>query len=398
MENNDAIEYNKDMKEVSASLVQYAEQDLLPLYRDADKAHDLDHVRQVIKNSLEIAQEYDCDIDMVYAIAVYHDLGVLVDRERHEFFSGQKLIADKELSRWFTPEKIRIMKEAVEDHRASRKERPRSLYGCIIAEADRDLDPLRIVERCVDFELSAHPEDTEKKHRERILSHLEEKYGVNGYLKCWLETKKNREGLDQIHRWQKSGEMEAIADSILQKKKVRVTTLCYLEKDGCWLMLNRNKKKNDYNGGKWIGIGGKVEKNESVEECLVREVKEESGLDLFSWHYYGVIRFVSDIVEDMHLFSSADFKGELKECDEGTLAWIKKEDAFSLPLWEGDREFLRDMLEGKEKISMELIYEDEQLKEVLTRESGKEEREQAREGRRENALQFLIFKKIRTIN
>lgn len=135
------------------------------------------------------------------------------------------------------------------------------------------------------------------------------------------------------------------------------TTLCYIEKDGQYLMLNRNKKAKDINAGKWIGVGGKLKSGESVEECLLREVKEETGLTLTSYAYRGRILFDSDAVgqELMHVFTADGFVGELGICDEGELAWVLKENIFSLPMWEGDREMFK-RLEKDDFFEMTLIY------------------------------------------
>ena len=121
------------------------------------------------------------------------------------------------------------------------------------------------------------------------------------------------------------------------------TTLCYIEKDGKYLMLHRVKKENDLNKDKWIGIGGKFEDRESPEQCNRREAYEETGLTLGKCEYRGVITFISDKwpTEYMHLFTCSDFSGDIKECDEGTLEWVNKNDVYSLPLWEGDKIFLK---------------------------------------------------------
>lgn len=140
---------------------------------------------------------------------------------------------------------------------------------------------------------------------------------------------------------------------------MRNTTLCYLERDGCYLMLHRIKKENDLNRDKWIGIGGKFEEGESPENCLLREVREETGLTLDSWRYCGIVTFVSDEwgTEYMHLFHSEDFHGSLRECDEGLLEWIEKSALASLPdLWEGDRIFLRMMENNEPFFSLKLCY------------------------------------------
>lgn len=145
------------------------------------------------------------------------------------------------------------------------------------------------------------------------------------------------------------------------------TTLCYIEKDDKYLMLYRNKKKNDLNAGKWIGVGGKVEPGETPEECVLRETFEETGLTLKKVLLRGVIGFYSDIWEDekMYLYTATDFEGEISEdCNEGELKWIPKEEIMKLSLWEGDRFFLRDMLDGKMDINMSLYYEGDTLVKV----------------------------------
>ena len=121
------------------------------------------------------------------------------------------------------------------------------------------------------------------------------------------------------------------------------TTVCYIEKDGKYLMLHRVKKKNDLNENKWIGIGGKFEDKESPEECMLREAMEETGLTLIKPEYRGILTFVSDKwpTEYIHLFYANNFLGEIKECDEGNLEWVKIEDIYSLPLWQGDKIFLK---------------------------------------------------------
>lgn len=146
------------------------------------------------------------------------------------------------------------------------------------------------------------------------------------------------------------------------------STLCYIEQNGKYLMLFRNKKTHDVNGQKWVGVGGKFEPGETAEQCLIREVKEETGLELLSYHYFGVINFISDEWEDehMHLFLGTAFSGKLiPDCPEGELHWIEKEKVLDLPMWEGDPYFLKEMLNGADKISMTLRYEGEKLVEVF---------------------------------
>jgi len=141
------------------------------------------------------------------------------------------------------------------------------------------------------------------------------------------------------------------------------STLCYIERGDAWLLLHRVKKKNDLNQDKWIGLGGKFEENESPEECVLREVKEESGLTLTSYRYRGVVTFVSDKAEGeyMHLFTADGFVGEAGECDEGVLEWIKKSDFAALPQWEGDKIFLRLLEENAPFFSLKLVYAGDRL-------------------------------------
>ena len=144
---------------------------------------------------------------------------------------------------------------------------------------------------------------------------------------------------------------------------MRNTTLCHIEKDGCYLMLHRIKKENDLNRDKWVGIGGKFEDRESPEECNSREVLEETGLTLNSARYCGLVTFVSDKweTEYMHIFHSDDFSGTVKDCDEGVLEWIKKENLYTLPIWEGDKIFLRLIEENAPFFSLKLVYEGDRL-------------------------------------
>lgn len=141
------------------------------------------------------------------------------------------------------------------------------------------------------------------------------------------------------------------------------TTLCYIERGDEYLMLHRVKKKNDINKDKWIGLGGKFEEDESPEECLLREVYEESGLKLSSWKYRGIVTFVNTECESefMHLFTADSFEGDIGPCDEGELEWIKKSELMELTLWEGDRIFLRLLEEGEPFFSLKLSYEGDKL-------------------------------------
>lgn len=148
---------------------------------------------------------------------------------------------------------------------------------------------------------------------------------------------------------------------------MKTTTLCYIERDNKYLMLYRNKKKDDCNKNKYVGVGGKVEKGESPEDCVLREVKEETSLTLDSFKLRGVVYFISDIYQDeyMFLFTSDSFSGELGTTDEGELCWVEKEKVVDLPLWEGDKVFLKLLCEREEFFSLKLCYKGERLQEAV---------------------------------
>lgn len=148
---------------------------------------------------------------------------------------------------------------------------------------------------------------------------------------------------------------------------MKQTTLCYLERGDAYLMLHRTKKENDENHDKWIGVGGKFEAGESPEDCMRREIFEETGLTVTEYSYRGIVTFVSDLygTEYMHLFTVTDWEGEARECDEGELAWIKKQELFDLTLWEGDRIFLRLLQEDAPFFSLKLTYRGDELTEAV---------------------------------
>lgn len=141
------------------------------------------------------------------------------------------------------------------------------------------------------------------------------------------------------------------------------STLCYIEKDGKYLMLHRIKKENDINRDKWIGIGGKFEDKESPEDCVLREVYEETGLTLTSYSYRGIVTFISNVCETeyMHLFTADGFTGNISDCDEGVLEWIDKKELYDLTLWEGDKIFLKLLDEDIPFFSLKLEYENDEL-------------------------------------
>ena len=145
------------------------------------------------------------------------------------------------------------------------------------------------------------------------------------------------------------------------------TTVCYLERGTQYLLLHRTKKENDENAGKWIGVGGKCEENESPEDCMLREVREETGLSVTQHRLRGVITFVSDAWEGqyMYLFTASKWHGALTDCDEGELAWVERTDMLHLPLWEGDRIFLALLAEERPFFSLPLVYQGDSLQQAV---------------------------------
>lgn len=183
---------------MNPGLKRYIEREIIPRYEHFDRAHDVGHVRTVIARSLELAARYEVDADMVYAIAAYHDTGLVNGRENHHLDAGRILAADHELRRWFSEEQIRTMREAVEDHRASSKNAPRSIYGRIVAEADRVIDPATIIRRTVQYGLDHCPGLDREGHFVRCLEHLREKYAEGGYLKLWIPESENARQLEAL--------------------------------------------------------------------------------------------------------------------------------------------------------------------------------------------------------
>lgn len=183
---------------VSLDLMEFVEQNILPKYAGFDKAHRLSHVTRVIKSSLDIAKRLGADVNMAYAIAAYHDLGLEGPRAIHHITSGKIMLADRRLRRWFTEEQIKIMKEAVEDHRASASHTPRSVYGKIVAEADRELDPDIVFTRIVEYGIDHYPEKNKEEQWQRFVDHCENKYSNHGYIKLWIPNSPNEQKIKII--------------------------------------------------------------------------------------------------------------------------------------------------------------------------------------------------------
>lgn len=184
---------------VKPEIVEYVEREVIPQYAGFDKAHREDHVRMVIEQSLKLAERMrEAKPDMVYVAAAFHDLGLVNGREKHHIDSRRILEDNDFLKKYFSEQEIRTMGEAVEDHRASNQNAPRSQYGLIIAEADRFIDPETIVRRTIQYGLCHYPELDREGHYRRTIQHLTEKYGPNGYLKIWIRWSDNAERLRRL--------------------------------------------------------------------------------------------------------------------------------------------------------------------------------------------------------
>ena len=183
---------------IRQELMDYIENKIFPLYGNFDPAHCVGHVKQVVADSLRYAAYYDADPELVYAAAAFHDTGLSAGREKHHLYSGRMVREDEFLRRYFRPEQIKIIAEAVEDHRASSGSMPRSLYGRIIAEADRQLDPEEVLRRTVQYGLTHYPELDREGHFERFCKHLTEKYAEGGYLQLWLPESDNVQKLAKL--------------------------------------------------------------------------------------------------------------------------------------------------------------------------------------------------------
>lgn len=182
----------------SLDLVEFVETQILPQYANFDRAHNLEHVTRVIRRSMEMVKITGADINMAYVIAAYHDLGMSGPRAIHHLTGGKILANDARLKKWFTKEQIKMMKEAVEDHRASASHAPRSLYGKIVAEADRDISVDIVIRRTIQYGLGNYPELDKEGHWKRFKQHLDEKYSVNGYIRLWLSHSPNERSLNEL--------------------------------------------------------------------------------------------------------------------------------------------------------------------------------------------------------
>lgn len=188
------------MNELPRELIHYITTQIVPKYSAFDKAHQIDHAEKVIQESMLLAAHYPVNSKMVYVIAAYHDLGLCEGRKFHHIVSGEILEKDSQLKEWFTPEEIAVMKEAVEDHRASNKEVPRTIYGRIVSEADRIIDSQLTIQRTVLYGLSHFPELDKEEQYNRFLEHLLVKYAEGGYLKLWIPESTNADRLKEFRQ------------------------------------------------------------------------------------------------------------------------------------------------------------------------------------------------------
>ena len=175
----------------SLDLMEFVETQILPQYAQFDKAHNISHANKV-------AHRMGANLNMAYVVAAYHDLGLSGPRAVHHITSGKILLQDARLKRWFTPEQIMLMKEAVEDHRASASRAPRNIYGKIVAEADRDIHPETVIRRTIQYGLANYPQLDREGHWQRFLQHMDEKYSVNGYIRLWIQGSENERNLNEL--------------------------------------------------------------------------------------------------------------------------------------------------------------------------------------------------------
>ena len=186
------------VQQVSLEIMEFIEHNILPKYTAFGKSHGLQHVNRVIKNSIELANYTGADINMVYVIAAYQDLGMSGPRAIHHLTGGKILRNDSRLKKWFNADQLKIMKEAVEDHRASSSHTPRTIYGKIVAEADRDLELDVVFSRAIQYGLENYPELNKEQQWKRFEAHMNEKYSRNGYIHLWIPGSPNAKKLKNI--------------------------------------------------------------------------------------------------------------------------------------------------------------------------------------------------------
>ena len=201
---------------INPQLKLYVEGKIIPIYDGFDAGHRRDHAQSVIAQALDFCRYYDVNPNMVYAAAAFHDTGLRDGRERHHLVSGEIIRTDAELPRWFSPEQIEIIAQAAEDHRASSGSEPRSIYGRIVAEADRLIDPGTVIRRTVQYSLSHYPDYDIEAHKQRCIAHLREKYGDDGYLRLWIPESPNAARLEALRALIRDGSaLKKISEEIV---------------------------------------------------------------------------------------------------------------------------------------------------------------------------------------
>lgn len=182
----------------SLDLVEFVETKILPQYAAFDAAHNMEHVTRVIRHSMELVKVTGADINMAYVIAAYHDLGMSGPRAVHHITGGKILAADARLKKWFSAEQLKVMREAVEDHRASASHSPRSIYGKIVAEADRDIDKDIVIRRTIQYGLVNYPQLDYEGQWKRFKEHMDNKYSKDGYIRLWITNSPNAKRLNEL--------------------------------------------------------------------------------------------------------------------------------------------------------------------------------------------------------
>ena len=186
-------------EDINIELVKYIENEIFPLYERNEDGHGVKHIKIVIRRSLEFAKKYEANLDMAYTIAAYHDIGHYIDRNTHEIISAEIFMKDEKIKQWFTDEQRNIIKEAIEDHRASSNHKPRSIYGMIVSTADRTIINIdNVIKRSYSYGKRNYIGLSEEEQIERVYQHLKEKYGENGYAKVYLEDKEFDEALKKL--------------------------------------------------------------------------------------------------------------------------------------------------------------------------------------------------------
>lgn len=208
--------------EIRSELREYIEREIVVRYDGFDAAHRRDHVAMVIEESISLAEAYGLDTEMAYTIAAFHDTGLVYGREHHHTHSKRIILEDRELVRWFTPEQIATMADAAEDHRASSKSAPRTIYGRIVAEADRIIDSHTIIRRTIQYTLANHPHLDREQGYERMVEHLHEKYYYGGYLRLWIEGSKNEARLEELRQLiADKEELRKVYDQIYNEERAK---------------------------------------------------------------------------------------------------------------------------------------------------------------------------------